>query len=92
MPNLGAIGSNAIFCEGGDLIGPQAPISATPEDKPLKTSRTPVTTTPKYTFPQRLIIIIIIIIIIITNPFIYLLVTLLDFIGPVQVERHYNDK
>ena len=31
VPNLGAIGSNAIFCEGGDLTGPQAPISATPD-------------------------------------------------------------
>ena len=32
MPNLGAVGSNAIFCEGAYLIDPQAPISAIPED------------------------------------------------------------
>ena len=39
MPNLGAIGSNAIFCEGGDLTGPQAPISATPEDNEIYSSK-----------------------------------------------------
>ena len=32
VPDLGAIGSNAIFCEGANLIDPQAPISAIPED------------------------------------------------------------
>ena len=32
MPNLGAIGSNVIFCEGAYRIDPQALISATPED------------------------------------------------------------
>ena len=31
-PNVGAIGSNASFCEGDDLIGPEAPISPRPED------------------------------------------------------------
>ena len=29
---MGAIGSNASFCEGDDLIGPEAPISPRPED------------------------------------------------------------
>ena len=40
------------------------------------------------------LIIIIIIIIIIINPFIYLIIllTLLDFTGLVQVERHYSDR
>ena len=36
MPNLGAIGRNAIFCVGRDLTVPQAPISATPEDNELR--------------------------------------------------------
>ena len=32
MPNLGAVGSDAIFCEGADLMGSYDPISPTPED------------------------------------------------------------
>ena len=32
MPNLGAIGSNTIFCEISLVTVPEAPISATPED------------------------------------------------------------
>ena len=35
MPNLGAIGSNTIFCEISLVTVPEAPISATPEDEVL---------------------------------------------------------
>ena len=36
MPNLGAIGSNTIFCKISLVTVPEAPISATPEDIELK--------------------------------------------------------
>ena len=36
MPNLGAIGSNTIFCEISLVTVPEAPISATPEDEGLR--------------------------------------------------------
>ena len=35
MPNLGAIGSNTIFCEISLVTGPQPPIFGAPEDNEL---------------------------------------------------------
>ena len=44
--------------------------------------------------PNLLLLLFLIIIVIIINPFIYLIIllTLLDFTGLVQVERHYSDR